>query len=139
VLKSGEVAELIDHIVQPHKKTVEPAPGSAPSPASDEAAAEAGSDQEQTDADQAPARARAIFHAAEELKPFDPADLSFAFDEDAGLDFPAGAGEASTSQPGGGLRFGGLSVGQWAVLALMLLAEVGIVGALVYLVYFNAP
>ena len=30
---------------------------------------------------EAPQRARAIFHAAEETKPFDPADLSFEFDE----------------------------------------------------------
>jgi hypothetical protein len=147
VLKSAEVAELVDHIIRPHKKTAEPAApeadesspaASAESPA-EEAPAEAAADEER-DADQAPARARAIFHAAEELKPFDPADLSFAFDEMAGEEPAEGVGEASPAQPRSGRRrFGGLAIGQWILLALMLLVEVGIVGALAYLVYFNAP
>jgi hypothetical protein len=133
VLKSTEVAELIDHIVRPHRKSMAPLSDATAASESDESLAE------ETDPDQAPARARAIFHAAEELEPFDPADLSFAFDEAAEGEFPAGAREMSLEEPRGRRRFGGLTLGQWAVLALMLLVEVGIVGALAYLVYFNAP
>ena len=144
VLKSAEVAELIDHIVRPHRKTIGAPAETAAVPESSDAAAEqvpaeAGLEEGPTDADQAPARARAIFHAAEELKPFDPADLSFAFDENAEGDSPAAVRETSPAQTSRGRRFGGLTVGQWVVLALLLLVEVGIVGALAYVVYFNAP
>ena len=153
VLQSAEVAELVDHIIRPHKKTVElplqeatmPESEESAMPESDEVAAErapaeAEPEDEEKDADQAPARARAIFHAAEDLKPFDPADLSFAFDENAESGLPAGIGEASPAPPRRrGRRFGGLTVGQWVLLAFMLLVEIGIVGALAYLVYFNAP
>jgi hypothetical protein len=135
VLKSTEIAELVDHMTRPHRRTAQPLPEAA---ATEQTPAEEGS--EEQDADQAPARARAIFHAAEELKPFDPADLSFAFDENAASGVTGGTGEMSSDvlRPGG-RRFAGLTVGQWIVLALLLLVEVGIVGSLAYLVYFNAP
>jgi hypothetical protein len=143
VLKSAQVAELVDHIIRPHKKTAEPTPEEAAPSESGESAAEGAPGEEgseEKDADQAPARARAIFHAAEELKPFDPADLSFAFDENAAGDVPAGAPAARFAQaPPRGRRLAGLTIGQWILLALMLLVEVGLVGSLAYLVYFNAP
>jgi hypothetical protein len=139
VLKSAQVAELVDHILQPHKKTAEAQPEAASG--SDESTADAAGATEPSpvqQADQAPARARAIFHAAEELKPFDPADLSFAFDENANVEPPPEAPEAAPVARRG-RRLAGLTGGQWALLALMLLVEVGVVGSIAYLVLFNAP
>ena len=72
VLRPELVYDIADRIVTPRPKgaALEPAPeAAAMTPA-------------ETDAE-APSRARAIFHAAEENKPFNPADLSFDFDENA--------------------------------------------------------
>jgi hypothetical protein len=87
VLKSEFVFDLADRIVTPRPKSAAsgPAPEELP----------AGAPQAEP---QPPSRARAIFHAAEETKPFDPADLSFAFDENAGGEIPANLSERSPSQ-----------------------------------------
>ena len=118
VLKSSQMAELVNHIVGPEREAPEPESleaGEYRESTTQKMPAE--EEFEEKDTEQAPARARAIFRAAEELKP------------------PDLAGAAG----GGGRRFGGLTVGQWVLLAFMLLVEIGIVGALAYLVYFNAP
>jgi hypothetical protein len=144
VLKSPEINELIDHIVRPHRKTeaseAEPGalqPMAAATTADQPTTPEGETNQPPTTqqaADQAPARARAIFQAAEELEPFDPSDLSFAFDENAASE-AAGLDEAKRVKRA--RRRGGLTVLQWVVLALMLLVACGALGSLVYLVRVN--
>jgi hypothetical protein len=144
VLKAPEINELVDHIIHPHRKSqaVEAEPGAAQTPA---AAAtedspttppeETASAPERPIADQAPARARAIFQAAEELKPFDPADLSFAFDEKAASE--AGDDSSEPKPRKGARRWAGMTVGQWVVLVIMFLIACGVVGTFAYLVYAN--
>jgi hypothetical protein len=147
VLKAPEISELIDHIIHPHRKTEAPEaqPGAvqppaaaaattADQPAAPQEEANQASAPEQA-ASQAPARARAIFQAAEELKPFDPADLSFAFDEKAADEAAAGLDEAKQVKTT--RRWAGMTVGQWVVLVIMFLIACGAVGAFAYLVYAN--
>ncbi len=143
VLNTQEIAELVDHIVHPHPKTAEAEPGSAAAPApegakateapeavsadqpavAEEAPSEA--DASETASGQAPARARAIFHAADELKPFDPADLNFAFDEKAGIGVAPGVSGARTAPPRkSARRLGGMTALQWIVVLVMATGRV---------------
>ncbi len=168
VLKAPEITELVDHIVRPHPKTAgeelgfeavkaaeaakaaEPAkvpeaagPSEAPEAASPDEPAAASDAPVEADASepasaQAPARARAIFHAAEELKPFDPADLSFAFDEKAGIGIAPGVSDAKAAPPPKtARRWGGMTALQWIVVLVMGLVACGAVGLFGYLVYAN--
>jgi hypothetical protein len=129
VLKPELVYDLVDHIINPRPKGAasQPEPEAPPTAAP---AAETGA---------APPRARAIFQAAEEAKPFDPADLSFAFDENAEAGVPANLRETSPSQqlepvaPSGAFR-----PAQWATLGGMLLFECFILGWFAYLIYSNS-
>ena len=87
------------------------------------------------------ARARAIFHAAEEAKPFDPADLNFEFDESAETDqgaVPKDLQEPSPSQQLQAVRRGPFSSSQWAVLGGMLLVECCVIAGFVYLILSSA-
>jgi len=85
---------------------------------------------------QTPGRARAIFHAADEQKPFDPADLSFAFDENAESDVPADLLETSPSQrlPRVSGTRGGFRPGQWILLGGMMLIECCVLAGFGYLI-----
>jgi hypothetical protein len=128
VLKSELVYDLVDHITNPRPVASAGAP--RPEPASFPAAPPSSEA-----ASPAPSRARAIFHAAEAAKPFDPADLSFAFDENAHNDVPASLRETSPSQLLGPVPHKrGMSGLQWILLGVMLLVECGVLTALVYLV-----
>ncbi len=174
VLKTPEIAELVDHIVRPHPKTAgeelgaeavkaseaAKAPEAAKSPdvakpaeaaqaseapeaaspgqpaAASDAPVEA--DASEPASAQAPARARAIFHAAEELKPFDPADLSFAFDEKAGIGIAPGVVDAKAAPPPKtARRWAGMTALQWIVVLVMGLVACGAVGLFGYLIYAN--
>jgi hypothetical protein len=90
---------------------------------------------------QVPSRARAIFHAAEESKPFDPTDLSFAFDENAANaegDIPKNLRETSPSQRRPLLTpRRALSAGQLLLLGVMLVVECCVVGGFAYLILSN--
>jgi hypothetical protein len=83
-----------------------------------------------------PSRARAIFHAAEESKPFDPNDLSFAFDEKAGEEVPENLREPSPSQ-----RLAApdkkptISSRQWILLGAMMLVECCILAGFGFLIF----
>jgi hypothetical protein len=146
VLKAPEINDLVDHIIHPHRKSgpVEAEPGAVQTPAAAATADSPTTPQEETSptpapeppiADQAPARARAIFQAAEELKPFDPADLSFAFDEKAAIE--AGADSSEPKPRKAGRRLAGMTVGQWVVLVVMLLVTFLTLGSLGYMLYAN--
>ncbi len=128
VLKSEFAYDLADRIITPRPK------GAAPVTAQEQPPAEA----PQAEAP-APGRARAIFHAAEEAKPFDPADLSFAFDENAENAIPENLLEPSPSQrlprPGQGRR---ISPRQLLLLGGMLVFECCILAGFGYLIFLGA-
>jgi hypothetical protein len=136
VLKSDMINDLVDHILNPQLK---PGPRQAePVPASTAVPTGAPSASDMFGESPSPSRARAIFHAAEEAKPFDPADLSFAFDESAEAAVPDNLRETSPSQLLGPVsRRRGLSRGQLAALGVMLLLECGVLGGFAYLIYFG--
>ena len=82
-----------------------------------------------------PSRARAIFHAAEEVKPFDPNDLSFAFDEKAGEEVPENLREPSPSQRlAPPAKKPAISPRQWILLGAMLLVECCILAGFGFLI-----
>jgi len=84
-------------------------------------------------------RARAIFHAAEEQKPFDPDDLSFAFDEEAENENPENLPEpGQTQRLPRSKRRGGMKPLQWILLTGMFLVEACILAGFGYLIYTNA-
>lgn len=116
LLRPEQVYDFGERIITPRPK--EAAPASQPE------AEPAAAPDINPPTGQTPARARAIFHAAEELKPFDPNDLSFAFDEHAETEVPANLRETSPSQQlprVSGKR--GLSPGQLILLGGMALVE----------------
>ncbi len=128
VLRPELVYDIADRIVTPRPKgaALEPAPeAAAMTPA-------------ETDAE-APSRARAIFHAAEENKPFNPADLSFDFDENAegaGSEVPENLRETNPSQRLSSSR-GGLRPRQWILLGGMALVECCVLAGFAYLLIAN--
>ena len=86
---------------------------------------------------QTQSRARVIFHAAEESKPFDPTDLSFAYDETAENEgaVPQNLRETSPSQRlPSPVRRPSLSGRQVMLLGAMLLVECCVMGVFAYLI-----
>ncbi len=125
VLRPEQVGDIADRILTPRPK----APA-APQPEEVESAIyipPSLRDQPQEEQPEAPSRARAIFHAAEEAKPFNPADLEFAFDENAApaeTEVPPDLREPSPSQQlTPTTPTGALSQQQWLVLGGMAIVE----------------
>jgi hypothetical protein len=116
ILKSELVYDLADRIITPRPKETSQTPGpEAPSYAAPQAGQVETSE---------PSRARAIFRAADEAKPFDPNDLSFAFDEKAGEDIPENLREPSPSQRlVTSAKKPAISPQQWILLGAMFLVE----------------
>jgi hypothetical protein len=89
-----------------------------------------------SDAPTPESRARALFRAADEAKPFDSTDVSFALEDDLQA-FVSG----NLRQPGAVAqvvrprRAGALRPSQWIVLGIMLLVECIILGGLAYLIF----
>ncbi len=133
VLKPEVAYDLADRIISPRPKPpAELAPVVTP-----EYLPPGLRDQEQME-EEAPSRARAIFHAAEEAKPFDPADLDFAFDENVSneqAEVPEDLKEPSPSQqlPPAQPRF--FSPRQWIVLGGMAVIECVVLLGFLYLLY----
>jgi len=144
ILKSELTHEVVDHLINPHRKVAaSPLPTANQVPVSEPAVQareiQAAAEPAPT-ADEPPRRARAIFHAAEETKPFDPADLSFDYDESAQPDTPldlSGTGPAVT--PRNLIARRGLSPAQWLVLVVMLLVEFAVLAGFVFLFLFGNP
>jgi hypothetical protein len=97
-LLSAEVAhELTDRILNPRLPKKEPAAPTAPEP---EAPAAWEQDWAEQPAQPEVSRARVIFDAAEEAKPFDPADFDFAMtEEDSGQEMPFVPSETTPAVP----------------------------------------
>ncbi|HEY2980705.1 MAG TPA: hypothetical protein VGJ22_05960 [Anaerolineales bacterium] len=87
-----------------------------------------------------PARAKAIFEAAEGAQPFNPADLSFAFDEgEDGAPMQAGAGGGNLAIAQGGpakkARILGMTTSQLVFLMAIGLIEFCVLAVGAYIIY----
>jgi hypothetical protein len=122
--------ELADRIVNPRPaKKEEPQQMAAMAP-------------EKPQAQTGASRAEAIFRAAEDARPFDPAELEFAFDENEGLEIPpelveSNPAEPSPSKAGAKRRILGMSMRQLALLGAMVLFEVCLLIFLALSIFLN--
>ena len=139
ILRPEQAIEIADHVITPKSKAINI---QADEPKTNEYYLPPGlRDQETEEGEQpeAPSRARAIFHAAEDTKPFDPADLDFAFDENAAQEeekVPADLKETSPSQqlktP---VKRPAFSRGQWLLLGAMVIIECCVLAGFAYLLF----
>ena len=136
ILRPDQVSDIADRVVTPRPK-----PPPAPEPeelVAGEYLPPSLRDRPEEQGEEAPARARAIFHAAEEAKPFDPADLEFAFDENAAPaegEVPQNLREPSPSQKlAAAPRKGPLSQQQWLILGGMGIVECCVLAGLAALI-----
>ena len=134
VLSTESVYEFTDRIMNPHfPKKARVAPVPAP-----------GTSAEERPSPQEVSRARAIFNASQDLKPFDPADFDFAMDDEPSVDVqsPApGSVESSPAQPvpnprPRSKRYFGMTPVQLAIIAALALALVCIVAGFAYYYFF---
>lgn len=138
VLRSEAVREVVEHLLNPHKKAAPaqlqpaeiPGPGVVPEPPP-------GFTPIPTAPGEAPQRARAIFRAAEESKPFDPADLSFEFDEHGQTDLPEARSGTAAQRAAPAARIGAFTGRQWMLLVIMAIVEFVVLGGFVYLLLFG--
>src|SRR6266496_1569032 len=139
VMSSENVYELTERIINPHppKPKVKPAPVPAPSPEP------RASWQDERQSPQEVSRARAIFDAAQDAKPFNPSDFDFAMDEEPNFEItPASSNASVESSPAQPLpspnskprarRILGMTPFQLAVIAALVLALVCIVAGFAY-------
>jgi hypothetical protein len=139
VLSAEAVHEFTERIVNPRpvrKGAI--APADLPRPAWEE-------EKTQPPPGQQVSRARAIFDASEEAKPFNPADFDFAMvDEEAAIDSstPSQTDSASDDLPrrtSQRQRVLGMTSGQLAVLAGLGIALLMLAAVFVYLVLTSSP
>jgi hypothetical protein len=129
LLSPEAVYEYTERIVNPRSPKKEGVTAQALQP-------RAGLEQDEP-AQQTVSRARAIFDASENLKPFDPADFEFAMaDEESSTEGVSSNLQASGSiQRTKGRRILGMTPPQLAVIAALALALVCILAAFAYLVF----
>jgi hypothetical protein len=133
VLSPESVYEFTERLLNPHPPRRTPAasprPAAAPAPFDEPSPGEV-------------SRARAIFDASQEVKPFDPADFDFAMEEELSFEIdssnPASvesspARPLSTLQPRG-RRIMGMTPGQVAILAGLVLLFLCIMAGFAYYV-----
>ena len=129
VLKSEFVYDLTDRIITPRPKAAAPIAGPLP--------------QEVpigTPPDEAPApsRAQAIFHARDTDQPFDPNDLSFAYDENAKNEVLDTLREPSPSQRLPKInKKSSIKPRELILLGVMLVAECCILGGFGYFIFIH--
>lgn len=138
VLRPDMVSDLADRIITPRPK-----PAAAPvalEPEEPSVYVPPGLRDFQTEEaePQAPSRARAIFHAAEEAKPFDPNDLDFAFDETAANEVeevPEDLKEPSPSQQlAPNPHPNAFSRNQWILLGGMAIVECCVLASFAFII-----
>jgi hypothetical protein len=135
VLSAEAVHELTERIINPRPvKKGAAIPATMPAPAWQE-------EKTQPPPGQQVSRARAIFDASEEAKPFDPSDFDFAMmDEEAAPDSltPAPAdthtAEALPSRVAGRRRILGMTPGQLGIVAALIVILLLLAVVFVYLV-----
>ncbi len=141
ILRPDQIVEIADHIITPRAKPVSLESGETKTneyylpPGLRDQEPEQEVQQPGLQAEP-PSRARAIFHAAEEAKPFDPADLEFAFDENAQNaegNVPEDLKETSPSQQiKPRVPRPAFSRRQWMLLGGMLLVECCVLAGFAY-------
>ncbi len=97
VMSSEHVYELTERIINP-RPPKKPTPAPAPAPASDSG----NSFEEEPLSPQEVSRARAIFNASQDVKPFNPSDFDFAMNEEESsfeITPPTSSVESSPAQP----------------------------------------
>lgn len=134
VLSAEAVHELTERIINPRPVRKGTAPAAIARPAWEE-------DKTQPPPGQQVSRARAIFDASEEAKPFNPSDFDFAMvDEEAEMDPLAlsqtdtNTAEAFPSPARGRKRILGMTPGQLGIVAILGIIFLVIVAVFVYLV-----
>lgn len=131
VFTSETAYELADRIVNPRPPKKEEQAESAPQ----------APDTSHDEAERS--RASAIFHAADEATPFDPAELGFAFEEGDGLEDSSELLESSSdvalpSKTAAKKRLFGMTIPQLALLGGMILFEVCLLVGLALSIYINS-
>lgn len=131
VLTPEKVYELVDRLANPHPPRKAPPPGAVrvpePPPAEEYAPEEV-------------SRARAIFDASQELKPFDPSDFDFAMEDGTPLDVDPSLAEALDSPADRPVpasrprrrRYLGMTVPQLLILLVLALMLVTILVGFAY-------
>ncbi len=135
VLKPELIFEISERIVTPRPKAARAEPEEVETPEYIPPSL-----RDQPEEEQPQARARAIFHAAEEAKPFDPADLQFQFDEtaeNAEADVPKDLRETSPSQQLATARRGPFTMRQWLLLGGMIVVECCVLGSFAFFILSN--
>lgn len=130
VLSPEAVHEFTERIINPRSPRKEPVTAQARQPQV--------LPEQDHPAEPTVSRARAIFDASEDLKPFDPADFEFAMaDEPAEEEIPSvqASGLAGSVQRPRRRRILGMTPLQLTVIAALALALVCILGAFAYLVF----
>jgi hypothetical protein len=136
VLSAEAVHEFTERIINPRLPKKESVPGSAVMP-------RAAWEEEKTQPPQGQqvSRARAIFDASEEAKPFNPADFDFEMvDEGSAVDAMNASQRDSTSeaplpsQTPQRKRVLGMTPGQWIIIALLGMVFLAILAVFAYLV-----
>jgi hypothetical protein len=139
VMSSENVYELTERIINPHPPKPKVLPAPVPTPAPEPRA----SWEDEPQSPQEVSRARAIFDASQDAKPFDPADFDFAMDEEPNFEItppssnaslessPAQALPRPTAKPRG-RRILGMTPAQLAVIVALALAFLCIVAGFAY-------
>ena len=131
VISNEQVFELTDRIINPHH------PKKATTAS---AAVESRASGEEETPPQEVSRARAIFDASQDAKPFNPSDFEFAMDEEPNFEVkppPSSVVESSPAQPlprpkPRTQRILGMTPGQLAILAALALAFICIMAGFAY-------
>lgn len=136
VLTVETAYELADRIINPRKPKEEREPEEAPPTPQPEPVPQAEEEQELS-------RAGAIFAASEEAEPLAPNDLDFALEESDEREIPPHLIETSPSAPvpdlgGAKKRYLGMTIGQLALLAGMLLVEICVLIGFVVILFQNS-
>lgn len=140
VLPAEAVHEFTERITNPRvpKKEVAQAPAGLPRAAWEE-------EKTQPPQGQQVSRARAIFDAAEEAKPFNPADFDFAMADEEPVDELTASQPDSTSveplpQPSSQRRrVLGMTPGQWIIIAVLGIALIAILAVFAFLALSSIP
>ncbi|HET6847011.1 MAG TPA: nuclease-related domain-containing protein [Anaerolineales bacterium] len=143
VLRTEVVFDVVDRLLNPRSKPApleplppQPAPSVQATASSPSPSPAAPSPATLAVASEPAKRARVIFRAAEEAKPFDPSDLDFEFDEQASNEPSESASAATDSKPRLTVVRKGLSGRQVIVLVVMVLVEFGVLAAFLYMILF---
>jgi len=122
--------ELADRIINPRPAKKEEPEAAAKAPARPQEGS-------------GPARARTIFDAEDEARPFDPAELEFAFEEGEELEVPPELVETSPAIPiaskaGAKKRILGMTPPQLALLGGMIVVEICLLAGFALIIFLNS-